>query len=110
MRLRTYLRALRNAAGISLTEVVDATGVSRAELSRIERGQQLPVDRDVTRLEQVYGPADAWYPATVAGALSPDLDPCPGCGEPLDPSASRRRRFHDDTCRARARRNQKENR
>lgn len=104
MRVRTHLRALR-PAGVSLSDVVAATGVPRAELSRIERGQQIPVDRDVARLEQIYGPAGAWYPPTVAVALAPDLEPCPGCNEPLDPSVSRRRRFHDDTCRAAARRN-----
>jgi hypothetical protein len=107
MRVRTFLRELRgDRLLVDVERSLRAAGVklSRADLSRFERGQQIPTDQQATDLEQIYGPRSEWFPATVAHALAPDLDDCPGCGEPLDPSASRRRRYHGDECRALARR------
>lgn len=101
MRIRTNLRLLR--AGRPLRQVAELAGIDRGLLSRFERGRALPSDQQLQRLELVYGPADGWYPPTVLAALAPDLDPCPGCELPLDPSTSRRRKFHDDSCRAQAR-------
>lgn len=73
MRLTCYLREFREAR--SLTELSELTGISRAFLSRYERGLQLPPDKDVPRLEQAYGAsAHTWYPPNVLLAIQADID------------------------------------
>lgn len=112
MRIRTHLRILRlgsapAAAGsghLSIGEVAALTGLAKGEISSFERGHAIPRDDQIPAMVRVYGPPEEWYPATVARALLPDLGDCPGCGDELDPDASGARRYHDETCRAEARR------
>ncbi len=104
MRVRTFLRSYRDALALSITDVTERTGLARGEISMIERGQQLPRDDQIPRLELVYGDQSFWYPMGVQVVLLDDLPVCLGCDEELAPDASRRRRYHNDACRARARR------
>jgi transcriptional regulator with XRE-family HTH domain len=47
--------------------------VSQPDLSRIERGSQLPADESVPLLERAYGiPVVNWYPAQVLLAITGD--------------------------------------
>lgn len=46
---------LRNAAGLSLTEAATASGISKAELSRLEHGSRRIADRHLLRLAPIYG-------------------------------------------------------
>jgi len=101
--VRTFLRVHRGDQ-LSITDVALATGLARGEISMLERGQQLPRDEWLRALELVYGDRARWYPAGVANVLLPDLAVCPGCGDELAPDASRRRIYHNDRCRSRARR------
>lgn len=80
------------------------TGIAIGEISQFERGHSIPRDDQAVRMEIVYGDPSGWYPATVARALFPDIADCPGCGDELDPDASRRRIYHSDDCRNEARR------
>lgn len=107
MRLRTNLRELRGDRQlVDIERELRAAGhkISRADLSRIERGQQLPTDEQMYALMDVYGWTHDWYPPTVWKAIGVDLHPCPGCGEPLPPSTIGGKRFHGRACRDRARR------
>jgi hypothetical protein len=97
--VRTRLRSLRG--DLSLAEASERSGVSRPELSRVERGMLLPLDLWTPGLVRVYGPVEGWYARRLR--LLPDVD-CAGCGRPLPPEASSRRRFHDERCRSRWRR------
>jgi transcriptional regulator with XRE-family HTH domain len=49
------LRRLRHRKRMSLTDVYEATGISRSQLSRIENGKSDPRMSTVTRLLTVYG-------------------------------------------------------
>ncbi|MFL5313051.1 MAG: hypothetical protein ACJ79H_21675 [Myxococcales bacterium] len=88
----------------SLDSVADLTGVAKGSLSMFERGHAFPVARQLAPLERVYGPVDGWYPAGVLAALLPDLATCEGCGKELPTDSSRRRRYHGESCRSKARR------
>lgn len=103
MRVRCYLRRLR-PDGLSLEDVRERIGISRAELSQFERGHSVPRDEQVAKMTIVYGGPSGWYPPGVLRVLMPDLGDCLGCGEELEPTSSRTRRYHDETCRAEARR------
>lgn len=48
-------RAVREQAGLTLTEVSEATGISVASLSRIERGEQHTTLEDLDKLARNYG-------------------------------------------------------
>lgn len=98
------MRVARERTGLSLEDVRARTGVAKGELSMFERGHSIPRDDQVDHLRPIYGSPDTWYPATVVRALLPDLADCPGCGDELEPDASGARRYHDDDCRADARR------
>ena len=49
------LRRLREACGLTLTEVVSRIGISESHLSRIEKGKRMPSPEDVSALLVVYG-------------------------------------------------------
>lgn len=104
MRVRTHLRTIRKAHGLSIGDVCQVTGIARGDISMFERGHSVPYDAQLPVMIGVYGPMDGWYPASVLAVLMPELRDCPGCGEELDPDASRRRRYHDERCRSEARR------
>lgn len=96
---------MRQARGaLSIGDVTALTGVARGEISMFERGHSIPNARQVAALEPVYGPATAWYPAGVLAVLLADLGICEGCDGELAPDSSRRRRYHNPACAARARR------
>ncbi len=60
MRLACRLRVIRGER--SLRELAAVSGINRGTLSRIERGRQLPADKQVGALEELYGaPAHEWY-------------------------------------------------
>lgn len=106
MHVRTYLRELREARGLSLADVerkLSHVPINRARLSCIERGEELPRDAWLLPLVSVYGLPSAWYPAGVHRVLLPDVL-CAGCAKPLAPESSSRRRYHSERCRSRARR------
>lgn len=103
MRLRCYLRELRGDRSIG--DVVELTGLARGEVSMFERGHSVPRGPQVLAMRPVYGDPDGWYPAMVKAVLYPDIARCPGCGEELEPGASRRRVYHSEACRTAARRN-----
>jgi transcriptional regulator with XRE-family HTH domain len=99
MRVRTYLRKIRQGDGRSIGDVAALTGIAKGEISSFERGHAIPRDDQLEAMRNYYGHPSRWYPATVARALLPDLADCPGCGEELEPDASGSRRYHDDECR-----------
>lgn len=74
MRLATRLRTLRVAAGLSLTETADLTGVPKGDLSKIETGRALPRDEWVENLANAYGPADGWYEPRLLLLIQADRD------------------------------------
>src|SRR5690348_5642730 len=49
------LRRLRDACGLTLTEVVARIGMSESQLSRIEKGKRVPNPEDVSALLVIYG-------------------------------------------------------
>jgi transcriptional regulator with XRE-family HTH domain len=104
VRIRCYLRPIRQSLALSIDEVAARTGLAKGEISMIERGHSVPRDDQLESLRSVYGDPGGWYPPTVARALLRDLADCPGCGDELEPWASGARRYHDDSCRAAARR------
>lgn len=104
MRVRCYMRPVRLALGFSIQDVASRTGCAKGEISQMERGHLIPRDDQLGRLATVYGDPAAWYPAGVVQAVLPDTADCPGCGDELDPDASRRRKYHGDACRSRHRR------
>lgn len=99
MRLRSFLRDKRIAAGLSVRDVARITGLAVGEVSMIERGHQLPREEQVAAMRTVYGDSWTWYPVGVYTALHPEIRSCPGCDEELPPSASRQRVYHDERCR-----------
>jgi transcriptional regulator with XRE-family HTH domain len=52
--LSRSLLALRRAAGLRQMDVVAATGLSQAQLSRIERAQSLPTEEETDQLSRLY--------------------------------------------------------
>lgn len=96
MRVRTHLRRLRLQSGLSLTDVCVRTGLARSDLSRLERGHELPRDDQAEALALVYGPPSGWYPPSVLRVLAVDLRACASCGEDLDPGARANRRRHEN--------------
>jgi hypothetical protein len=52
------LRACRLAVGLTIKQAAERSGLSKAELSRLERGERPATDNHVRRLAQLY-PADA---------------------------------------------------
>jgi transcriptional regulator with XRE-family HTH domain len=52
--LSRSLLALRRAAGLRQMDVVAATGLSQAQLSRIERAQSLPTENETDELSRLY--------------------------------------------------------
>jgi hypothetical protein len=91
MRVRTFLRELRGDR--SLADAKRATDLDRGTLSRIERGRQFPTDEQAAMMTSFYGPADGWYPQRPR--LLRDLPRCERCGEPLPPTATRSKPYHD---------------
>lgn len=91
MRIRTFLREIRGNR--SLSDAKTITGLDRGTLSRIERGQQFPTDHQADDMTRFYGPADRWYPQRPR--LLQDLPACERCGEPLPPTATRSKPYHD---------------
>jgi transcriptional regulator with XRE-family HTH domain len=63
--LSRTLRELRDAAGLSTRAAADRAGFSHTKISRIERGVNVPTERDVAALADVYA-----APATVAQRLA----------------------------------------
>jgi transcriptional regulator with XRE-family HTH domain len=71
VRLHCRLREFRG--GRTLREISDASGVGQPDLSRIERGQQLPADDWLLALEDAYGsPRHEWWPREVLVLLQRD--------------------------------------
>lgn len=86
----------------TLSSVAEAAGIAKGELSMYERGFALPPADHVGRLVPFYGNPSGWWPPSVLRVLA-DGNIGPGCGEELDPGASRRRIYHNEACRAQAR-------
>jgi transcriptional regulator with XRE-family HTH domain len=62
--LREFRAALRNDDGtkVSIEQLARRCGVSGGNLSMLERGMSLPLDRHLEALETAYGQTiDAWY-------------------------------------------------
>lgn len=55
MRLSCRYVEIREAAGKTAREIATAAGINSGDLSRIERGLQLPADDLIERLEAAYG-------------------------------------------------------
>jgi transcriptional regulator with XRE-family HTH domain len=68
MMLRCHLRELRGDR--SLASLAEVANVNKGTLSRIERGRELPKERDVAALERAYkAPAHTWFPDYVLTAI-----------------------------------------
>lgn len=104
MRVRTFMRPLRRARGLTVEQAAACAGLAKGEISMLERGHALPRDEQLPGLYRVYGHPSGWYPAGVLHVLMDDLAECPGCGDELEPDSSRRRRYHSPSCRSAARR------
>lgn len=74
MRLPCLLRHARGQRTLSeIARAAKVPGLTVAELSRIERGIELPRDAWKTALEQVYGiPAHEFYPREVLLVIERD--------------------------------------
>lgn len=74
MRLPNSLRALRGDRNLAeLARLAGTQGVTAAELSKIERGHELPRDEWREGLERAYGaPAHVWYPPEVLLVIERD--------------------------------------
>lgn len=74
MRLVCHLRTIRGKR--SLRDIAEASGVDRGTLSRIERGQQLPLSEEQTeKIEGAYGaPIEDWYSKRGLLALQEPID------------------------------------
>lgn len=71
VRLVCHLREIRGER--SLTEISDLSGLARGTLSKIERGIELPPDRDVPALEAAYGASAAtWWPPEILLEIQKD--------------------------------------
>jgi len=70
-RLPTALRRLRQAGGLNLVQVSDATGCTVVDVSRAERGENVP-DSVLVALCRFYGidPADPTKHQPTAAALA----------------------------------------
>lgn len=75
MRLVCHLRRFRQELGLSIREAEEATGISRATLSQIERVRRLPSDDQADVLEAVYAkPRTHWYGRDGLLALQSDAE------------------------------------
>lgn len=54
--MKTPLRLARERRGMSLFEVAMCTGINQANISRIERGRQVPSTQIAATLAQLFGP------------------------------------------------------
>jgi len=72
MRLTTHLRTIREERGLTIREAEEQTGIARGTLSQLERGVLLPLDKQVPKLEIVYGPSVDWYSRLAGLALQED--------------------------------------
>lgn len=76
------LRELRNLRGISLRQAEVELGFSRAQLSKIERGIEVPTPVHLLALSDLYGvPPEEWrlsiefrMPAEIAGVEFPEKE------------------------------------
>lgn len=60
MHVRCKLRDLRGDR--TLRELEALTEISRGTLSKLERGVQFPLDKQIAQLERAYGaPLASWY-------------------------------------------------
>jgi transcriptional regulator with XRE-family HTH domain len=91
-RLAARLAALRADAGLSLEELAARTGISRATLSRLERGETSPTATMLGRLCATYGWTLSRLMAAAEGAEAPPLVPCADQPEWHDPETGFRRR------------------
>ncbi|WBB97453.1 helix-turn-helix transcriptional regulator [Solwaraspora sp. WMMA2059] len=57
-RLATELRALREAAGLTIDQVIQQVKISKSTLSRVENAQVSVTTRNVTKLLRLYGVPD----------------------------------------------------
>lgn len=79
-RLADRLHLLRSDAGLTLDQLARESGISRATLSRIEKGEVSPTAETLGRLAGVYGlttslilrQAEDAFPALVSRAARPD--------------------------------------
>lgn len=71
MRVTCHLRAFRGER--TLAAITARSGVSQADLSRIERGRMVPADDQIPQLEEAYGqPRHLWWPPEVLVVLQDD--------------------------------------
>jgi DNA-binding XRE family transcriptional regulator len=109
MHVRTYFRQRRGTR--TITEAARATGINKAALSRIERGEQFSKSQQATTLARFYDQraftseafADAaelsrqllrnLYPASVLRCLQLERKCACGCGSFLPPESIRSRRY-----------------
>jgi transcriptional regulator with XRE-family HTH domain len=71
VRVTCHLRGFRGDR--TLAAITEQSGVSQADLSRIERGRMVPADDQVALLEEAYGqPRHLWWPPEVLVVLQDD--------------------------------------
>jgi len=71
VRLACRLREIRGAR--TMSTISKATGVPIPQLSKIERGFEVPRDAWIPALADAYGaPITDWYPSQVLLALEPE--------------------------------------
>lgn len=71
MRLRCYLREIREDSKRSLADLERATGISGGTLSQIERGLLVPIPKHLEAIERGYGvPPSKWYSSWAWAALA----------------------------------------
>lgn len=49
------MREVRNALGLKITDVAQATGLHKARISELERGERSPRTKELAKLAHVYG-------------------------------------------------------
>lgn len=74
MRVISHLRTIRIDANLTLSEVEELTGVSKATLSKIETGRELPADKYLDDLARAYGEPAGWYDAPLLLLIQADKD------------------------------------
>lgn len=74
MRLLSHLRTIRVDANLTLSEVEELTGVSKATLSKIETGRELPADKYLDDLARAYGEPSSWYEPPLLLLIQADKD------------------------------------
>src|SRR5262245_10137453 len=91
-RIARKLAALRSERGWSLEALAERTGISRATLSRIERGELSPTAAMLTSLCSVYGWTLSRFMAD-AETRAPSLVPAAEQAQWKDPGSGYRRRI-----------------